>query len=76
MYYKYYVNLDERGEFNADVRAEDGTSVFEIHDIDHLYELVDGGFMQNKKDLGGLLDYLCGIGILGSGDNDRIVSGN
>lgn len=76
MIFKYYINIDERGDFNADVRSEDGTSLFEIHDIDHLWELIDDGFMQNKKDLDGLLDYLCGIGILGSGDNDRLVSGN
>jgi hypothetical protein len=76
MYYKYYVNLDERGDFNADVRAPDGTSVFEICDAEHLWELVDGGFMQNKEDLDGLMDYLCGIGILGSDDDDRLVSGN
>ena len=76
MYYKYYVNLDERGEFNADVRSPDGTTIFEIADTDHMWELIDAGFMQNNKDLDGLLDYMCGIGILGDGDNDRLVSGN
>ena len=76
MYYKYYINMNERGEFNADVRAEDGTTVFEICDMDHLWELIDAGFMYDSKDLDGLLDYLCGIGVLGNGDNDRLVSGN
>lgn len=73
MIFKYYINLDERGDFNADVRAPDGTTVFEIHDVDHMHELVDDGFMHGKKDISGLFDYLCGIGLLG--DDDRLVSG-
>lgn len=76
MIFKYYVNLDERGDFNADVRAPDGTTVFEIRDADHLWDLIDAGFMSGKRDLEGLTDYLAGIGTIGSGDDDRLVSGN
>ena len=28
--YKYYINLDERGEFNADIRDENETTIVEI----------------------------------------------
>ena len=32
--FEYFVNLDERGEFFADVRSADGDTVFEIHGFD------------------------------------------
>ena len=74
MIYKYYININERGDFNADVRAPDGTTVFEIQNADHMWELVEDGFMHDGEDISGLFEHLCTIGLVT--DNDRIVSGN
>ncbi len=56
----YYINLDERGEFYADVRNIKGETVFEIsidggEDCSNIFE---DGFMKNKTDMNGLTDYL------------------
>ena len=64
MTYEYYVNLDERGEFFADVRSADGDTVFEIHGFD----VFEDGFMSHKRDTEGLLDYLIFLGIAAKGD--------
>lgn len=45
MYYKYYINLDERGEFYADIREDGGKTVFEIADADHMWEPIEDGWM-------------------------------
>ncbi len=50
----YYINLDERGEFYADVRDEQEKTIFEIHGFD----IFEDGFMRHKRDIGGLLSYL------------------
>ena len=56
--FTYYINLDERGEFNADVRNWQGRTVFEIPDAQSLTSLIDDGFMTGKDDLVGLHAYL------------------
>jgi hypothetical protein len=60
MQYDYYINLNERGEFFADVRevATDKT-VYEIHGFD----IFEDGFMDNVKDMVGLHCYLQDLGI-------------
>lgn len=73
MIFKYYINLDERGDFNADVRDPEGVTIYEIHGGDHLWEMIEDGYMENKRDLSGLQDYL--VGMLMMGDDDRLVSG-
>ncbi len=60
----YYVNLDERGEFYADVRDQEENTVFEIHGFD----LFDDGFLRNKEDLAGLKSYLEQFGIMKADD--------
>ena len=55
---EYFVNLDERGEFHADVRTENGTTIFEIEGITHLNELVEDGFIKHSRDLAGILAYI------------------
>lgn len=55
----YSINLDERGDFYADVRQEDGQTIFEIHGAD----LIEDGFMRNKHDLDGLLSHLVELGV-------------
>jgi hypothetical protein len=62
----YYVNLDERGDFYADVRAPSGETVFEIHaEEDGSIALIEDGFMRHKTDLGGLRDHLAELGLIG-----------
>lgn len=57
--YGYYINLDERGEFYADVRNLSGSSIFELH-TETVAEAIEGGFMRSKTDISGLKDYLKG----------------
>lgn len=68
----YYINLDERGAFLADVRSAEGKTVFEIRAGNELGEdetsIFDDGFMRHKDDLRGLQDYLVQLGVLQPGD--------
>lgn len=62
----YYVNLDERGDFYADVRDPSGETVFELHaEEDGTIGLIEDGFMRHKTDLGGLRDHLADLGLIG-----------
>ena len=58
--FKYFINLDERGEFYADVRNPQGDTVFEIKGFD----IFEDGFMNDKADMGGLKEYLVSLGIM------------
>lgn len=51
--HEYYINLDERGEFYADVRDMQGNTVFEWHGFDMF-----GNEMKDKNDIEGLQQYL------------------
>lgn len=63
----YYVNLDERGEFYADVRNSSGETIFEIRsEEDGSIPLIEDGFMRHKTDLGGLADHLVDLGLIGA----------
>lgn len=66
---EYFINLDERGDFYADVRRDDST-IFEIHGFD----IFEDGFMCHKTDTTGLLDYLVSLGIAHRGET--IARGN
>ncbi|WP_411840030.1 hypothetical protein [Paracoccus sp. ME4] len=61
----YSINLDERGQFYADVRDTEGNSIFEIKTPE---EGGDPGFedlgMRHKDDLSGLRDHLVSLGVL------------
>jgi hypothetical protein len=63
--YGYYINLDERGSFYADVRDADGETVLEIHndEEDGTIGLVEAGYMRHARDLDGLRTYM--IDVLG-----------
>jgi len=52
--YEYFINLDERGEFSADVRTPGGRTIFEIAGTDFF----ECGWMKHKGDLSGLESYL------------------
>lgn len=76
---EYFINLDERGSFCADVRnAANGETVFDIKSGDELGEdetsIFEDGFMKHKHDLDGLLDYLRELGIASA--NATLTRGN
>lgn len=70
MRYEYVVNLDERGEFNADVRDEAGNTVHEVATNPETGEVfeVESGYMKHARDVDGLADYLRDLGIFKQGD--------
>lgn len=55
--YEYYIDLDERGSFLADVRDENGETVFEIRAGAELTEeetsIFEDGFMKHHNDIEG-----------------------
>lgn len=63
---EYFINLDERGEFSADVRRN-GEIIFEIQG----FEIFEDGFMWNKYDLAGLTEHLNSLGLIE--DNDSSI---
>ena len=67
--FEYFINLNERGEFYADVRDETGQTVFEIND----YDFFENGYVSNPEDINGLLDFMIEIGIADS--SDSIIKG-
>jgi hypothetical protein len=73
--YYWFVNLDERGEFNADVRTEDGKTIYEVKsdELDgHIWQMEDG-YMKHSNDLNGLTSYLKELKIIPL--NSKIVDG-
>ena len=60
----YFINLDERGEFYADVRDESNNTIFEIKGFD----IFEDGWMRNKNDLMGLRNHLVGLGVMKDDD--------
>lgn len=62
--YVYHINLDERGEFMADVRDENDETVFNIDG----YDIFEDGFMKDKHDHEGLKKHLINLGIINLDD--------
>lgn len=60
--YRYFINLDERGEFYADVRNTRDRTVLEIKG----FEIFEDGWMRHKHDLAGLKHYLVHLGLMTS----------
>lgn len=60
----YHINLDERGEFHADVRRR-GNTVFFLNGPDVFVD----GFMKHKNDTAGLQEYLYGFGVFDHNDS-------
>jgi hypothetical protein len=63
MVYEYYINLDERGEFYADVRDPNGETIWVIN-TELAQELNEDGFLQDPRHAGDVGLYLKDIGIL------------
>jgi hypothetical protein len=75
MRFEYFINLDERGEFYADVRDEDGKTVLELHSDDEgVVDLLETGWMRHKTDLHGLKGYLVEQGIMQP--SDELIKAN
>ncbi len=78
MTFQYYINLDERGSFRADVRDEIGDTVFEIRAGNELEEdetsIFEDGYMKHGRDLVGLQSYLKDLWIMK--DGDKLEFGN
>ena len=64
MEYYYYINLNERGDFNADIRDANNTTLYEIASPECLTELVDSGYMNHYQDITSLKAYLIDMSIL------------
>lgn len=66
--YGYYINNDERGDFQADIRDTKGVTVYEVKAGDSLGEdetsIFDDGFMKDRNDLAGLQEYLVGLKVI------------
>lgn len=56
----YHINLNERGEFNADVRNEREETIFSIDGFD----IFEDGFMKHSQDMSGLEEYLIELGYI------------
>lgn len=71
LFYHYHVNLNERGSYRADVRDEEGETVFEVLAGNELDEgdtsIFEDGFMCNDHDMEGLSEYLTDLGIVPAG---------
>lgn len=72
----YYIDLDERGDFVADVRNTEGKTVFEIRAGNSLGEdessIFEDGFMRDKNDVSGLTDYLRSMEVISA--DARVLS--
>lgn len=62
----YYINLDERGEFYADVRNSAGETICEFHTQD-ARELIEDGLIKNIRDPHEVGRHLISTGVLPSG---------
>lgn len=63
--FHYFIDLDERGEFYADIRDNEGNTVYEIKTNEEgTIDLIDNGFIKNTKDLLGLEKYLKKMNII------------
>jgi len=61
--YGLYINLDERGEFYADVRDVNDKTVFEIN-TEEAEDLVEGGFIKDPREPDEIESYLKDAGII------------
>jgi len=71
MIYQYFINLNERGEFYADVRNPDGETIFEIKG----YDIFEDGFMAFPEDIYGLEKHLEDLNLI-KFEDDNLEFGN
>ena len=72
----YYINLDERGSFDADLRDMDDKSLMTVSNEEQDGEgnvvqgeigLVEAGYMKHGRDIDGLASYAIQMGIIPAG---------
>lgn len=72
----YYINLDERGSFDADLRDMDDNSLMTVsneeqdgegNDVQGEIGLVEAGYMKHGRDIDGLASYAIQMGIIPAG---------
>ena len=81
--YTYFINLNERGIFSADVRNFKGETIFDINNQNDTEEnsedgtlwIVESGYMDNPEDVDGLLNYLIDMGIIDSESTLKLDDG-
>ncbi len=75
--FEYYINLDERGEFSADVRNFKGKTIFSITSVfcsaDEIEDMLYG-YMRHKNDIEGLRKYLISSKLIK--ESDKLIKGN
>jgi hypothetical protein len=79
MEYFYFINLDERGEFYADVRDDEENTIIEFGDairaetsnMHSMPELIQEGYVKHGTDLKSIEKYLKDLGLFRS--NDTLV---
>lgn len=64
--YKYVVDLDERGEFNAHIEDTDGETVWTV-ETEEIQQLIEDGFITHVTDTHDICDHLIKIGVLSNG---------
>lgn len=72
--YGYYVDLDERGVFQASVRDEDDSIIYSIDTSEDTFDIFECGFMRNTSDIQGLTGYLVDMEVIQP--EDRILGYN
>lgn len=70
--FQYFINLDERGEFNADVRNEQGKTVYEIDTAEAHWLFENYNINVNRKEQ--IQQYLIEMKLMK--ENDILVKGN
>lgn len=75
MLYRYFINLNERGDFYADIRNSKGKTVYEVKTDDlGVISQIEDGFISSVYDIKGLESYLKDIGVLKQ--NDLLTKGS
>lgn len=63
--FHYMINMDERGEFSADVRDDSGKTIYEIkNDEEGNVPEIEDGFMRHTTDIEGLEKHLKSLDIM------------
>lgn len=70
----YWIDLDERGYFQATVYNPQGKEVLEIPDAEEMELMIDHGFMRHGRDINGLEEYLKDMGVMAK--SDKLVYGD
>lgn len=68
MIFKYSININERGLFDADVRGEDGNIVYNILCAEDMNDMIELGIMKHNEDTESLESHLKDMDVIGQKD--------